>query len=75
MEQGLTGSVNQLLQLGLPGIIILALAWVSWKLFKRYDEAQERRIAEGRESVEALNANSAALEALATLIKDRRPIA
>lgn len=75
MEAGLTGSVEQLLQLGLPGIIILALAWVSWKLFQRFDQVQEKRIAEGREVVEALNANTASLDALVELIKDRRPIA
>lgn len=75
MEKGLTGSIDQLLQLGLPGIIILALAWVAWRLFRRYDEIQEKRIAEGREGIEALNTNTAALEALTSLIKDRRPIA
>lgn len=74
MEKGFTGSVDQLLQLGLPGVVILALAYVAWRLFQRYDQAQEKRITEGREGVAALNSNTAALEALAELIKDRRPI-
>lgn len=55
-----------LLEMGLPGIVILALAWVCWQMRKeakadalayqaKIDELQEKRIAEGRESLNALN--------------------
>lgn len=55
-----------LINMGLPGIVILALAWVCWQMRKegradlaalqaKYDDLQEKRVAEGRESLNALN--------------------
>lgn len=57
---------NILMEQGLSGIVILALAWVVWNMRKegradiaalqaKLDELQEKRIAEGRESLNALN--------------------
>lgn len=72
MEHGLTGSIDGLLQLGLPGIIIIGLAFVCWRLFKLYTDIQEKRIVEAREGVKAIEQNTAALEHLAEVIRTRR---
>lgn len=72
MEQGLTGSIDKLLQLGLPGVVIIALGFVCWRLFKLYADTQEKRIAEGREAVKAIEQNTAALENLSDVIRARR---
>lgn len=57
---------NLLMDQGLSGIVILVLGWVVWNMRKegrsdiaalqgKLDELQEKRIAEGRESLNALN--------------------
>jgi dihydrodipicolinate synthase/N-acetylneuraminate lyase len=72
MEKGVTGSIDGLLQLGLPGIVIIALGFVCWRLHKLYTEVQEKRIAEGREAVKAMEQTTAALENLSEVIRSRR---
>lgn len=72
MEQGLSGSVDQLLQLGLPGVVIIGLGFFAYRVFKLYTEVQERRIAEARETVKAMEQNTAALESLTAVIQARR---
>lgn len=62
---------NALLQMGLPGIVILGLAFALKMLWGRYCDSQDFRIKEGRESVEALTANTHALDTLAELIKQK----
>lgn len=58
-----------LLAKGLLGVICLALAWTSWRFFSLYSEVQEKRIAEGREAIRAINESTAAIETLAEIIK------
>lgn len=72
MERGISGSIDSLLQLGLPGVVIIILGFVAWRLHKLYAETQEKRIAEGREAVKAIEQNSAALDNLSEVIRSRR---
>lgn len=71
MEKALTGSVDGLLNLGVAGIAVIGLAFVVWRLWKAYDAVQEKRIAEARESVKALESNTSALEGLTEIVKAR----
>lgn len=69
-------AVSIVLQYGLAGVVILALGWISYRLWNRLDQAhvqfqtridaiQETRIAEARKEVEAKLALAASLEAMA----------
>lgn len=69
----LNALVAETLKYGFPGVVIIALAWVLYKVVQQSkvehvakderleklraekDELQEKRIAEGRESLNALN--------------------
>jgi len=75
----LDGSLSRLLELGLPGVVIVALAFVVWKLYKdnlklqdKIDAIQEKRIECATDSIKALSNSSAALEILTDTIRDRR---
>lgn len=66
--------VTPLLNLGLPGVAIVALAWAYLKRDKQLAESQEARIQEAIKGVTALEQNTAALEALTEVLrKQRRP--
>lgn len=62
----LNAAVAETLKYGFPGVVIIVLAWVIWNMRKegradiaaiqaKCDELNEKRIAEGRESLSALN--------------------
>lgn len=83
MEGAVTGSAEYLISTyGLPGIVIIALSIVIWRLAKRdetrqtkLEALQEKRVEEAKESTSALNANTDAMDRLAELIRDRlRPM-
>lgn len=74
MDNLLKGVGDTLLALGLPGVIIIALGYGVYRLFGLYIEVQEKRIAEGRETVKALESNTAALDNLTDLIRDRKEV-
>lgn len=59
----MTDLQSVLLQYGVAGVFILCLLAAVWRLFNRYDEAQEARIADGTANRDALNNNSKAIEA------------
>lgn len=61
-----------LIDLGLPGVAIMALGWAYWRKSERVDQMMEIRVQEMRETLEAINNNTQALNALATLLRDRR---
>lgn len=71
MDQIVQGAGAALLSLGLPGIIILALGYACYRLFGLYIEVQEKRVAEGRETVKAVEENTSALDRLTDLVRDR----
>lgn len=83
MEGAVTGGVEYLIQTyGLAGLVIIALCVVVWRLGKRdetrqtkLEALQEKRVEEAKESTNALNANTDAMDRLAELIRDRlRPL-
>lgn len=65
-----------LLEYGLPGVVIIALAGAVVRLSKLYIEVQEKRLAENREAYGAITSNTNALnklsETVAALVKDER---
>lgn len=65
----LTGVTGMLLDKGLLGLAALVLGWVSFKLFQRLQDVQDKRIAESRESVKALTDAATAIEQLSDLIR------
>lgn len=66
-----SGGTDLLLDRGLTGLVILALAFVCWRLFKMYVEVMEKRIGEARLTAQALEESTRATDALADLIRDR----
>lgn len=69
---GIIGDAGkQILALGLPGTIILALGFVCYKLFYLYTESQNKRIDEKSATATALAASTTALDRLSDLIRDR----
>jgi len=65
-------AITELLKLGLPGIVIIALAIGYLNKDKKLDETQEKRIAESRESIKAIEQSTNALESLTEVLRDRR---
>ena len=64
-----TAAIQRLGEYGLAGIVIMVLGVVTWRLFKLYNEVQEKRFAEARESTKALENNTAALEGMGDVIR------
>lgn len=65
-------AITELLKLGLPGIVILALAYAYLRKDNKIDEINEKRIAEARESVKAIEQSTNALETLTEVLRDRK---
>lgn len=65
-------AITELIKLGLPGIVILALAYAYIAKDKKVDEVNEKRIAEARESVKAIEQSTNALEGLTDILRDRK---
>ncbi|CAB4131756.1 hypothetical protein UFOVP131_27 [uncultured Caudovirales phage] len=61
-----------LLSYGVPGLIILILLGAIGKLDKRNEAIQEKRIAESREAIKALEQNTNALESLTDIVRERK---
>lgn len=64
--------LEPLKDLGVPGVIILVLGWAYWKERERNNDLVEKRIAESRESIAAMKDNTAAIDALAEVVKAQR---
>ena len=61
-----------LLQYGLPGVVILALGLAYIRKDNKLDEVNEKRIAESRETIKAIEQNTNTLETLTEVIRDRK---
>lgn len=72
MEATTPGAVDQivalLLGLGLPGVIIIALAYAYFLKDKRVSDLQDTLFDVGRESAKAMEANTASLNRLSDLL-------
>lgn len=61
--------VSILTDLGLPGVIIWALGWTCWRMAKRIDDLQEKRLTELRAVIDTTHENTRSLDALAELVR------
>lgn len=62
---------DALLANGISGIAIIILLYAVYKLWLKYDEVQEKRIAESREATKAIEQNTNTLDILSEVLKDR----
>jgi len=60
-----------LLDNGLSGVAIIILLYAVWKLWTKYDEIQEKRIAENRDAIKAIEQNTNTLETITEVLRDR----
>lgn len=66
---GATNEITEIvLGLGLPGVIILVLAFAVWKLYNRNQELHETLYEAGKSSVKSNEATAAALNRLSDLL-------
>lgn len=63
-----------LMEMGLPGLVILALGWFAWQRDKKCMELQDGRVDDTkeqlRETTGAINDNTRALDTLTQIIRD-----
>lgn len=77
MTDPLASSVAELLKIGLPGVIILALAWAYWRQVLRNETLSDRRVEDAQKLTDLVRANTesrekhtAAIDSLADLMRD-----
>lgn len=63
--------VEWFLAQGLFGVIIVVLGYTVMKLYNKYDEIQEKRIAESRDAIKAIEQNSNTLETMTEVLRER----
>lgn len=63
---------KSLLEYGLSGIVIVALIYAVIKLWTKYDDIQEKRIAESREVIKAIETNTNTLETMTEVLRERQ---
>lgn len=65
------GVTKALLEQGILGIVILLLIGAVVFLYKKVNEVQEKRIAESREGIKAVEQNTNTLDTLAQVLRER----
>ena len=63
---------QQLLSLGLPGLVIIALGFMSYRFYNRSQQLTDTLIAMTRETVKAQEAATDAINRLTDLLRSRR---
>lgn len=63
---------SALLELGFPGIVIIVLGWVAYRLYTTNCDLHEKRLTDNRTAIDAINTNTNALDKLTALLSDRR---
>ena len=63
--------VQGFLEQGVLGLVILALGFGVVYLFNKYSDIQEKRIAESRESIKAIEQNTNTLETMTEVLRER----
>ena len=61
--------VNGFAQQGVLGLVIIALGFAVVFLYRKVNEIYEKRVAESRESVKAVEQNTATLETLTEVLR------
>ena len=61
-----------LLELGFPGIVIIVLGFVAYRLFAINSDLHEKRVQDSRTAVEAITSNTATLQTAIELLRDRK---
>lgn len=64
--------IGPLLQYGLAGICIIALGFAYIRKDQKLDEINEKRVAEARESIKAIETATSTLETLTEILRDRK---
>lgn len=67
MDRVIEGFANQ----GVLGLVILALGFFCWRLWSKYDEIQEKRIAEARDGIKAIEQNTNTLDTMTEVLRER----
>lgn len=67
MDKVIQGFLDQ----GVLGLVIVALGFLVWKLWNKYDDIQEKRIAESREAIKAIESNTNTLETMTEVLRER----
>ena len=77
MPDIITPAIGELLKIGLPGVIIAALAWAYWRQVLRNEALSDRRVEDAQKLTELVRANTesrekhtAAIDSLADLMRD-----
>lgn len=65
-------AVAILLQYGLAGVGLLALGIAYVRKDKKLDEVNEKRVAEARESIKAIEQNTNTLETMTEVLRERK---
>lgn len=65
-------AIGVLLQYGLAGVGLLALGIAYVRKDKRLEEVSEKRIAEARESIKAIEQNTNTLETMTEVLRERK---
>lgn len=63
MEVFTTSATTELIKMGLPGIVIVALAWAYFRKDALVNTLQEKRVQDARDVTIAMQANTAATQA------------
>lgn len=67
MDSVIKGFLDQ----GVLGLVIIGLGFAVVYLFNKYSDIQEKRIAESRESIKAIEQSTNTLETLTEVLRDR----
>ena len=67
MDKVIQGFLDQ----GVLGLIIIGMGFVLWRLWSKYDEVQEKRIAESREGIKAIEQNTNSMDTLTEVLRER----
>lgn len=63
--------IQGFLDQGVLGLVIVALGFAVWRLWLKYDDIQEKRIAEAREGIKAIEQSTNTLETLTEVLRER----
>jgi len=72
------GIVQELLKLGLPGVVLVVLGWFAWQLYKENRQVSKDRLTDSRADTDkawaALNAAAAAQQSTADAMRQLKEV-